>query len=57
MNKITKLGEIYYADLSPFIGSEQGGIRPVIIISNDIGPTVTVCPVRLKLIRQNSQPM
>lgn len=31
MNKITKLGEIYYADLSPFIGSEQGGIRPVII--------------------------
>ena len=39
-----KRGEIYYADLSPVVGSEQGGIRPVLIIQNDIGnkysPTV-----------------
>ena len=39
-----KRGEIYYADLSPVIGSEQGGIRPVLIIQNDMGnkhsPTV-----------------
>ena len=39
-----KRGEIYYADLSPVVGSEQGGIRPVLIVQNDIGnkhsPTV-----------------
>ena len=32
-----KRGEIYYADLSPVVGSEQGGLRPVIIIQNDTG--------------------
>ncbi len=32
-----KRGEIYYADLSPVVGSEQGGLRPVLIIQNDIG--------------------
>lgn len=32
-----KRGQIYYADLSPVIGSEQGGLRPVLIIQNDIG--------------------
>src|SRR5699024_5850633 len=41
-----KRGEIYFADLSPVVGSEQGGIRPVLIIQNDIGnrfsPTVIV---------------
>lgn len=41
---IIKRGDIYYADLSPVVGSEQGGIRPVLIIQNDIGnkysPTV-----------------
>lgn len=41
---IVKRGDIYYADLSPVIGSEQGGVRPVLIIQNDIGnkysPTV-----------------
>lgn len=44
-----KRGEIFYADLSPVIGSEQGGIRPVIIIQNDIGnrysPTVIVAAI------------
>ncbi|MGL5648742.1 MAG: type II toxin-antitoxin system PemK/MazF family toxin, partial [Clostridium sp.] len=42
-------GDIFYADLSPVIGSEQGGIRPVIIIQNDIGnrysPTVIVAAI------------
>ena len=41
---IVKRGDIFYADLSPVIGSEQGGIRPVLIIQNDVGnrysPTV-----------------
>ena len=43
-NMIVKRGDIFYADLSPVIGSEQGGIRPVLIIQNDVGnrysPTV-----------------
>ncbi len=42
-------GDIFYADLSPVVGSEQGGIRPVIIIQNDIGnrysPTVIVAAI------------
>lgn len=42
-----KRGDIYYADLSPVVGSEQGGIRPVLIIQNDVGnrysPTVICC--------------
>ena len=32
-----KRGDIYYADLSPVVGSEQGGVRPVLIVQNDIG--------------------
>ena len=39
-----KRGELYYADLSPVVGSEQGGIRPVLVVQNDVGtkysPTV-----------------
>ena len=44
MKTIIRRGDIYYADLRPVVGSEQGGIRPVLIIQNDIGnkhsPTV-----------------
>lgn len=44
-----KRGEIYYADLSPVVGSEQGGIRPVLIIQNNVGnkysPTVIVAAI------------
>lgn len=44
-----KRGDLYYADLSPVVGSEQGGVRPVIVIQNDIGnkysPTIIVVPV------------
>ena len=49
MEKTIKRGDIYYADLNPVIGSEQGGKRPVLIISNDIGnkhsPTVIVAAI------------
>ena len=42
-------GDIYYADLSPVVGSEQGGVRPVLIIQNDIGnkysPTVIAAAI------------
>lgn len=46
---IVKRGDIYYADLSPVVGSEQGGIRPVLIIQNDVGnkysPTVIAAAI------------
>ena len=34
---VIKRGEMYYADLSPVVGSEQGGIRPILIVQNDVG--------------------
>ena len=44
-----KRGDIFYADLRPVVGSEQGGIRPVLIIQNDVGnkysPTTIVAPI------------
>jgi mRNA interferase MazF len=40
-----KRGQIYYADLSPVIGSEQGGLRPVLIIQNDIGNKHSPCVI------------
>jgi mRNA interferase MazF len=48
-NVIVKRGDIFYADLSPVIGSEQGGVRPVLIVQNDIGnkysPTVIAAAI------------
>ena len=48
-----KRGELYYADLSPVIGSEQGGIRPVLVVQNDVGnkysPTVIAAAVTSKI--------
>lgn len=48
-----KRGDIYYADLRPVIGSEQGGVRPVLIIQNDIGnkhsPTVICAAITSKM--------
>ena len=49
MTTIVKRGDIFYADLSPVVGSEQGGIRPVIILQNDIGnkysPTIIIAAI------------
>ena len=48
-----KRGELYYADLSPVVGSEQGGVRPVLIVQNDVGnkysPTVIAAAVTSKI--------
>ncbi|MBQ8749983.1 MAG: type II toxin-antitoxin system PemK/MazF family toxin [Clostridia bacterium] len=48
-----KRGEIYMADLSPVYGSEQGGVRPVLVVQNDVGnkfsPTVIVVAITSKL--------
>ena len=50
---IVKRGELYYADLSPVIGSEQGGVRPVLVVQNDTGnkysPTVIAAAVTSKI--------
>ena len=52
---IIKRGELYYADLSPVLGSEQGGVRPVLILQNDVGnkysPTVIVSAITSKLFK------
>jgi len=49
VNYSIKRGDIYYADLSPVVGSEQGGMRPVLIIQNDVGnrhsPTVIAAAI------------
>ena len=46
---IVHRGDIYYADLSPVVGSEQGGVRPVLIVQNDVGnkfsPTVIAAAI------------
>lgn len=48
-NNLVRRGEIYYADLSPVVGSEQGGMRPVLIVQNDVGnkysPTVIAAAI------------
>ena len=44
-----KRGDIFYADLSPVVGSEQGGVRPVVVVQNDVGnkysPTVVIAAI------------
>jgi len=48
-----KRGDVYFADLSPVVGSEQGGVRPVLVIQNDIGnrfsPTVIVAAITAQI--------
>lgn len=50
---VVKRGDVFFADLSPVVGSEQGGIRPVLIIQNDIGnrfsPTVIVAAITAQI--------
>ena len=49
---IVKKGDLYFADLSPVVGSEQGGVRPVLVVQNDVGnkfsPTIIVAAVTSK---------
>jgi mRNA interferase MazF len=50
---IVKRGDVYFADLSPVVGSEQGGVRPVLVIQNDIGnrfsPTVIIAAITAQI--------
>ena len=54
---VVKRGDIYYADLSPVVGSEQGGVRPVLIIQNDVGnrfsPTVIAAAITSQKSKAN----
>lgn len=51
--EMVKRGELYYADLSPVVGSEQGGVRPVLIVQNNVGnkysPTIIAAAVTSQL--------
>ncbi len=53
MSMNIKRGDIYYADLSPVVGSEQGGLRPVLIVQNDVGnrysPTVIAAAITSRM--------
>lgn len=53
MNRQIMRGELYYADLSPVVGSEQGGMRPILILQNNVGnkysPTVVVATITSRL--------
>jgi mRNA interferase MazF len=50
---MVKRGDVYFADLSPVVGSEQGGVRPVLVIQNDIGnrfsPTVIIAAITAQI--------
>ena len=50
---IVKRGDVYFADLSPVVGSEQGGVRPVLVIQNNIGnrfsPTVIIAAITAQI--------
>lgn len=55
MNEI-KRGQIYYCDMRYSMGSEQGGVRPVVIVQNDVGnrysPTTIVCPLTSVMVKK-----
>jgi len=61
MNKSILRGDLYYVDLNPVVGSEQGGVRPVLIIQNDIGnkhsPTVIVAAITGKTATKATLPI
>ena len=59
-NVIIRRGDIYYADLRPVVGSEQGGVRPVLIIQNDVGnkhsPTVICAAITSRMNKAKLPP-
>ena len=60
VSMVIRRGDIFYADLRPVVGSEQGGIRPVLIVQNNTGnkfaPTVIVAAVTSKVSKKPNQP-
>lgn len=55
MVSVVYRGEVYYADLSPVVGSEQGGMRPVVVVQNNVGnkysPTVIVAAISSRVYK------
>ena len=53
MESTVKRGELYYADLSPVVGSEQGGVRPILVVQNNVGnrysPTIIAAAITSQL--------
>lgn len=58
MRKAIRRGDLFYADLNPVVGSEQGGIRPVLVIQNDVGnhfsPTVVAAAITSRKAKKQS---
>ena len=52
---LIKRGDIYYADLSPVVGSEQGGIRPILIVQNDVGNKYSPTVIATAITSQTSK--
>ena len=56
---MVKRGDIYFADLSPVVGSEQGGVRPVLVVQNNLGnhfsPTIIVAAITAKMAKPKWQ--
>jgi len=55
--KLVKRGDLYYANLNPVIGSEQGEIRPILVVQNDVGnkfsPTIVIVPITCSLKKKH----
>ena len=58
---VFKRGDLYYANLNPYFGSEQGGTRPVLVLQNNMGnffcPTLIVAPLTSKWIKKKELPV
>ena len=61
MRKAIRRGDLFYADLNPVVGSEQGGIRPVLVIQNDVGnhfsPTVVAAAITSRKAKNSLLPI
>ena len=53
LNSEIRRGDLYYADLSPVVGSEQGGVRPVLVIQNNIGNKYLTPNKKIKVLVKN----
>ncbi len=55
MATVVRRGDVFYADLNPVVGSEQGGVRPVLVIQNDIGnkysPTIIIAAITSRIAK------
>ena len=60
-NWVYRRGDLYFANLGVPVGSKQGGVRPVVVLQNDVGnyyyaPTITIAPLTSKIEKKRKQP-